>query len=105
MMFFAATYKHDVMEFAEAIVNNPIAITLKREEESLDNIKQYYVKCRNKFLAISNIYGVVTIGQAIIFCHVSFVHALSNISAPPCTYLSFLFIFRLGKLPNGLFRK
>jgi len=72
MMFFSATYEHDVMEFAEAIVSNPVVIRLKREEESLDNIKQYYVQCRNqdqKYQAIANIYGVVTIGQAMIFCH------------------------------------
>ncbi|XP_049769936.1 DEAD-box helicase Dbp80-like [Schistocerca cancellata] len=71
MMFFSATYEQDVMTFAEAIVRNPVIIRLKREEESLDNIKQYYVNCRNaeeKYRAISNIYGVVTIGQAIIFC-------------------------------------
>lgn len=72
MMFFSATYEQDVMEFAEAIVSNPVIIRLKREEESLDNIKQYYVMCHNqeeKYAAISNIYGVVTIGQAMIFCH------------------------------------
>ncbi|XP_067006655.1 DEAD-box helicase Dbp80 [Anabrus simplex] len=72
MMFFSATYEQDVMEFAEAIVSNPVIIRLKREEESLDNIKQYYVNCRSvedKYCAIANIYGVVTIGQAMIFCH------------------------------------
>lgn len=72
MMFFSATYDTPVMEFAEIIVPNPIIIRLMREEESLDNIKQYYVKCKNledKFIAICNIYGVITIGQAIIFCH------------------------------------
>ena len=49
-------------------------LPLFREEESLDNIKQYYVECmseESKYQAISNIYGVITIGQAIIFCHVS----------------------------------
>lgn len=74
MMFFSATYDESVMDFAEAIVDNPVTIRLKREEESLDNIKQYYVECSNqeeKYMAISNIYGVVTIGQTIIFCHVS----------------------------------
>jgi ATP-dependent RNA helicase DDX19/DBP5 len=73
-MFFSATYEQDVMEFAEGIVSNPVIIRLKREEESLHNIKQYYVMCHNledKYTAISNIYGVVTIGQAMIFCHVS----------------------------------
>jgi len=47
---------------------------LRREEESLDNIKQVYVNCatkEKKFQSISNIYGVLTIGQAMIFCHVS----------------------------------
>ncbi|XP_063704816.1 DEAD-box helicase Dbp80 isoform X1 [Culicoides brevitarsis] len=72
MMFFSATYDKEVMEFAEYIVPNPIVIRLLREQESLDNIKQFYVKCRNlddKYQAISNIYGVITVGQAIIFCH------------------------------------
>ncbi|XP_041972881.1 DEAD-box helicase Dbp80 [Aricia agestis] len=72
MMFFSATYDSTVMEFAEIIVPNPIIIRLLREEESLDNIKQYYVKCKgpeDKYRAICNIYGVITIGQAIIFCH------------------------------------
>jgi ATP-dependent RNA helicase DDX19/DBP5 len=80
MMFFSATYEQDVMEFAEGIVSNPVIIRLKREEESLHNIKQYYVMCRNledKYTAIANIYGVVTIGQAMIFCHVSCLAALA----------------------------
>lgn len=61
------------MSFAEIIVNNPLIIRLLREEESLDNIKQYYIRCKDlneKYDALTNIYGVITIGQAIIFCHV-----------------------------------
>ncbi|KAF4518747.1 hypothetical protein B566_EDAN006151 [Ephemera danica] len=72
VMFFSATYDAQVMEFAEVIVPDPIIIRLKREEESLDNIKQYYVMCQNqdeKYNAIANIYGGITVGQAIIFCH------------------------------------
>lgn len=71
MMFFSATYDQEVMHFAEHIVKNPIIIRLKREEESLDNIVQYYVKCtsaQEKYNALTNIYGVVGVGQAIIFC-------------------------------------
>ena len=74
MMFFSATYDREVMDFAEIIVPNPTIIRLLREEESLDNIQQYYVKCKDldeKYQALSNIYGVITIGQAIIFCHVN----------------------------------
>ncbi|CAG0880227.1 unnamed protein product, partial [Darwinula stevensoni] len=72
MMLFSATYDQDVMDFAEAIIKNPVTIRLRRDEESLDNIKQYYVECRDqdsKYQAIANIYGALSIGQAIIFCH------------------------------------
>ena len=72
MVFFSATYEKEVMEFAEYIVTNAITIRLNREEESLDNIKQYYVRCKSKedkYSVIQNIYGVLPIGQAIIFCH------------------------------------
>jgi ATP-dependent RNA helicase DDX19/DBP5 len=46
-------------------------IRLRREEESLDNIRQYWVQSETpeeKYNSIANIYGVVTIGQAMIFC-------------------------------------
>lgn len=72
-MFFSATYDTEVMDFAEIIVPNPLTIRLRRDEESLDNIKQYYVKCssaQEKYMAVTNIYGVLGVGQAIIFCHV-----------------------------------
>lgn len=72
MMLFSATYDKEVMEFAEQIIPNPVMIRLRREEESLENIKQYYVLCssvEDKFSALSNIYGGLSIGQTIIFCH------------------------------------
>lgn len=72
MMLFSATYDQEVMDFAELIVSNPVIIRLRREEESLENIKQFYVVCKSmeeKYSALSNIYGVISIGQAIVFCH------------------------------------
>jgi len=74
MLFFSATYDEEVMKFARAVVPDAVIIRLKREEESLDNIKQYYIVCKDqeeKFVALSNIYGAITIGQSMIFCHVS----------------------------------
>merc|ERR1719228_2011498 len=71
MLLFSATYDQAVMNFAENIVTNPVTIKLRREEESLENIKQVYVDCptpQAKYRSIANIYGVVTIGQAVIFC-------------------------------------
>ena len=46
-------------------------IRLRREEETISNIGQYWVQCETpelKYESIANIYGVITIGQAIIFC-------------------------------------
>ena len=40
MLLFSATYDSSVMKFAEAVVPCPVTIRLRREEESLDNIRQ-----------------------------------------------------------------
>jgi ATP-dependent RNA helicase DDX19/DBP5 len=72
MMLFSVTYDSKVMEFAEKIIRDPNIIKLKREEESLDNINQFYVVCRNegeKYKPLANIFGTIPMGQALIFCH------------------------------------
>ncbi|XP_072333841.1 ATP-dependent RNA helicase DDX19A isoform X1 [Scyliorhinus torazame] len=72
MLLFSATFEESVWKFAEKVVPDPNIIKLKREEETLDTIKQYYVLCDNKeekYQALCNIYGAITIAQAMIFCH------------------------------------
>uniref|UniRef100_A0A8C8D0X2 RNA helicase n=1 Tax=Oncorhynchus tshawytscha TaxID=74940 RepID=A0A8C8D0X2_ONCTS len=72
MLLFSATFEETVWNFAQRIVPDPNIIKLKREEETLDTIKQYYVLCNSKeekFMALCNIYGAITIAQAMIFCH------------------------------------
>ena len=71
---FSATYDDNVMNFAKKIIPDPVILRLKKEELSLDNIKQFYVRCQNeedKFKALANIYGTISVGQAMVFCHVS----------------------------------
>lgn len=71
MLLFSATYEQPVMEFANKIIRDPIIIRLKREEESVENIQQYYVDCtglEDKYRAISDIYSSVSVGQSMIFC-------------------------------------
>ncbi|KAL4221262.1 ATP-dependent RNA helicase ddx25 [Mactra antiquata] len=72
MLLFSATYEEEVMRFAQAVIpNSPIVIRLRRDEETLDNIRQFYVQCQDqedKFIALSNIYGAISIGQSMIFC-------------------------------------
>ncbi|KAM3824275.1 mitochondrial ubiquitin ligase activator of NFKB 1 isoform 1-T1 [Vipera latastei] len=72
MLLFSATFEDSVWKFAQKVVPDPNIIKLKREEETLDTIKQYYVLCSSreeKFQALCNIYGAITIAQAMIFCH------------------------------------
>lgn len=79
MLLFSATFEDSVWQFAERLVPDPNIIRLKREEETLDTIKQYYVLSRNtndKFNALCNIYGAITIAQAMIFCHVCAINDL-----------------------------
>ncbi|GAB1293660.1 RNA helicase [Apodemus speciosus] len=72
MLLFSATFEDSVWKFAQKVVPDPNIIKLKREEETLDTIKQYYVLCNNreeKFQALCNLYGAITIAQAMVFCH------------------------------------
>ncbi|XP_011817586.1 ATP-dependent RNA helicase DDX19B isoform X9 [Macaca mulatta] len=72
MLLFSATFEDSVWKFAQKVVPDPNIIKLKREEETLDTIKQYYVLCSSrdeKFQALCNLYGAITIAQAMIFCH------------------------------------
>ncbi|KAJ0036314.1 hypothetical protein NQD34_004991 [Periophthalmus magnuspinnatus] len=72
MLLFSATFEDSVWRFAERVVPEPNIIRLKREEETLDTIKQFYVICtekEDKFTALCNLYACLTIAQAMIFCH------------------------------------
>ncbi|XP_022710554.1 DEAD-box helicase Dbp80-like [Varroa jacobsoni] len=72
MMLFSATYNDEVMKFADMIIPEPcIKITLKREEESLENIRQFVMHTPtedDKMRALENIYSTLPVGQAVIFC-------------------------------------
>ncbi|NXP10993.1 DDX25 helicase, partial [Thinocorus orbignyianus] len=71
MLLFSATFKDTVWAFAMQIVSDPIVIKLREEELTLTNISQYFLVCQSqeeKYRALCNIYGSITIGQAMIFC-------------------------------------
>lgn len=70
LLLFSATFSDSVMEFAHRIIPNANELTLKREELSVDAIKQYWMDCRSyhhKMDMLSALYGLMTIGQSIIF--------------------------------------
>merc|ERR1719376_697025 len=71
VLLFSATYDDAVMDFAKRVVQKPNVIKLRRDEETLDNIKQYYVECKSpemKYQALVSISSVLSVGQGIIFC-------------------------------------
>ncbi|KAG9511370.1 GMP synthase [glutamine-hydrolyzing], partial [Fragariocoptes setiger] len=71
LMLFSATYDDEIVRFAQEVVPNAVTIKLKPEEQSLDNIKQFYIICRtdeDKYRALANIFGTISIGQTFIFC-------------------------------------
>ncbi|KAK4314555.1 hypothetical protein Pmani_014159 [Petrolisthes manimaculis] len=71
MMLFSATYVDEVVNFAKAIFKDPVTFRLRREDETLKNIRQMYVECNSteeKYEAISNIFTSL-VGSAMFFCH------------------------------------
>ncbi|NXL54299.1 DDX25 helicase, partial [Podilymbus podiceps] len=71
VLLFSATFKETVRAFATQIICSPIVIKLQEEELTLSNIRQYFFVCQRreeKYQVLCNIYGSITIGQAMIFC-------------------------------------
>ncbi|CAF5158035.1 unnamed protein product, partial [Rotaria sp. Silwood1] len=71
MMLFSATYSDEVMAFASEIVKDPVVLRLKREKQTLNNIRQFFIRCydpEQKYHAIEQIYAYLPLGQAMIFC-------------------------------------
>lgn len=71
ILLFSATYDDEIRKFATDIVPNATEIRLKKEEQSLANIKQYYVITRSdedKYRAMAHLYGTISVGQTFVFC-------------------------------------
>lgn len=69
---FSATMPEEVIEVTQQLLNNPVHILIKPQDVTLDGIKQYYVDVENeewKYEALADLYGALTINQAIIYCN------------------------------------
>lgn len=70
VLLFSATYKEDVVRFANALAPDANRIIVKRETLSLDKIKQYYIHTGSsdqRFNILTDIYDLLNLGQTIIF--------------------------------------
>jgi len=69
---FSATMPNEILQLTERFMRNPVRILVKKEELTLDGIRQYYVaveKEEYKLATLCDLYDSVTITQAIIYCN------------------------------------
>eukprot|EP01129_Flabellula_baltica_P017409 TRINITY_DN963_c0_g2_i1.p1 TRINITY_DN963_c0_g2~~TRINITY_DN963_c0_g2_i1.p1 ORF type:complete len:400 (+),score=85.09 TRINITY_DN963_c0_g2_i1:44-1243(+) len=68
----SATLPPEVLEMTTKFMNDPIRILVKRDELTLEEIKQFFVavdKEEWKFPTLCDLYDTLTITQAVIFCN------------------------------------
>jgi len=68
----SATLPHEVLEMTSKFMNDPIRILVKRDELTLEGIKQFFVAVEKeewKFDTLCDLYDTLTITQAVIFCN------------------------------------
>ncbi|SCU84060.1 LAMI_0C06040g1_1 [Lachancea mirantina] len=68
----SATMNKDIIEITKKFLSDPIKILVKRDEISLEGIKQYYVDVDKedwKFDTLCDLYDSLTITQCVIFCN------------------------------------
>ncbi|KAG8932828.1 RNA helicase required for poly(A+) mRNA export [Tulasnella sp. 419] len=71
IVLFSATFPDNVRNFAAKFAPQANEIKLKREELSVEGIKQFYMDCKSeshKYEVLVQLYNLLTIGQSIIFC-------------------------------------
>ncbi|GAB2269441.1 hypothetical protein Dimus_004359 [Dionaea muscipula] len=68
----SATLPNDILEMTSKFMTDPIRILVKRDELTLEGIKQFFVAVEKdewKFDTLCDLYDTLTITQAVIFCN------------------------------------
>ena len=68
----SATLPAEVLEMTTKFMNDPIRILVKRDELTLEGIKQFFIAVEKeewKFDTLCDLYDTLTITQAVIFCN------------------------------------
>lgn len=71
VVILSATLPHEILEITSKFMSEPIRILVKRDELTLEGIKQYFVAVDQeewKFDTMCDLYDTLTITQAVIFC-------------------------------------
>ena len=72
VVLLSATMPADVLEVTKKFMREPIRILVKRDELTLEGIKQFYIAVEKeewKLDTLCDLYETVTITQAVIFCN------------------------------------
>lgn len=69
---FSATMPTEFFDLTDKFMRDPVKILVKKEELTLDGIKQYYInvdKNEYKFDVLRDLYNFLTINQSIVYCN------------------------------------
>jgi translation initiation factor 4A len=69
---YSATLPESVLRIASQFIENPVKITLKQEELTLEGIRQYYIAMdhdNQKYLTLCDLYRDISINTSVIFCN------------------------------------
>lgn len=72
VVLLSATLPQDVLEITSKFMTDPIRVLVKRDELTLEGIKQFFVAVEKeewKFDTLCDLYDTLTITQAVIFCN------------------------------------
>ncbi|KAI5064049.1 hypothetical protein GOP47_0021191 [Adiantum capillus-veneris] len=72
VVLLSATLPHKILEMTNNFMTHPIRILVKRDELTLEGIKQFFVAVEKeewKFDTLCDLYDTLTISQAVIFCN------------------------------------
>ncbi|VDL78136.1 unnamed protein product [Nippostrongylus brasiliensis] len=72
VVLLSATMPADVLEVTNRFMRNPIRILVKKEELTLEGIRQFYINVQKdeyKFETLCDLYEAVNVTQAVIFCN------------------------------------
>ena len=72
VVLLSATLPQDVLEMTSKFMTDPVRILVKRDELTLEGIKQFFVAVEKeewKFDTLCDLYDTLTITQAVIFCN------------------------------------
>jgi translation initiation factor 4A len=69
---FSATFTPEILELTQKFLRNPVRVLVKRDELTLEGIRQFYVAIEKedwKLDVLCDLYESLTISQAIIYCN------------------------------------